>query len=381
MNENTGIGRRQLLGYAAALVGGLATSPHLPGAAVFGTEQEPTPARYPDRQVGVSPAVVANPTLIAADTITAPPFLFGRVRAINDDTRLHLTRNGAGPVTITGARAAAPAYYGIDFSICVSNNAAGLSGLYSVFDNTLLGTLDYYLAPTVGGVRVNDSWMRVGAGELLDQGWALVPIYVGLQQYSGHGDDQHGQHPSWFAHQVSAQLAVARAQGRRDGQDAVTLAGRAQLPRGSRIFLDIETVGFPAPAQPLGPAMVAYIAMWSQQVQAGHYQPACYGLSRVCDQLHQGNPALPIYASRGYYSVPINDGAEPHATHGQEITLDTRAVPMAPPSANAAGFGFTHYAAGWQWCLDWPGRTADLNHQPALHRLPAYLDTGVRNAA
>jgi hypothetical protein len=317
--------------------------------------------------------------IIRADRVNAPAWTFGRARGHDDETRLHVSAQRGSTALVTGSLEALGSALGLDFSTAPPVGS-GVQDLAALFDNSVLGTLDFYLAPTKGGARVDTSWMKLGAGRLLDQGWALVPVYVGLQQYSGTQDDNAGKKPVWYPHLVSSSTATAKSQGGRDGQDAADLAAKAGMPSGSRLFLDIETVGVAAPAQPLRPAMLAYIEAWRAKVSQTAYEPAFYGLPRVCDQLHAKYPAVAIYASRGWYSVPVNDGQEPKASPGQEVSLDPRPIPLAPPSGKATdpGFAFTSYAQTWQWCVDWPGRTADVTHNPPLHRLPLFRDTGER---
>ncbi len=85
-------------------------------------------------------AATAAVPLIA---LTAPPAgTFARVRCVDDDTRLYLTYPAAAGQLI-GAKVAAPAFYGVDFSdYPVSQHAAKY--LQDLFDNTPFGTLGFY---------------------------------------------------------------------------------------------------------------------------------------------------------------------------------------------------------------------------------------------
>ena len=82
---------------------------------------------------------------------------------------------------------------------------------------------------------------------LVDQGWGLLPIYVGRQADSWNLD-----------------------QGIEDGDDAVNLAASAGFPRNTVIFLDIETWS------PLSYSYLSYVTDWVSEVESKGYIAGIY---------------------------------------------------------------------------------------------------------
>jgi len=291
-------------------------------------------------------AATAAVPLIA---LTAPPAgRFTRVRCVDDDTRLYLTYPTAAGQLI-GAKVAAPAFYGVDF-IAYPDSQHPAKCLQDLFDNTPFGFLGFYFKTTG---HPGNSWTGKSAA-LREQGWDLVPIYVGRQQYWPHTSDN----------QISDKTATATTQGKADGKNAVALADAENLPTGSRLYLDIEATT-DAAGHNVGPsaATIAYIKAWLTEVNAsGKYKAALYDANsayKVSGKEHR--EAVDIEADLGASAPPTWVAWDPTAapagvagagTWPQDTNGDTLAIGVQAYSTTIK-WEFAKFAELWQFKLDW----------------------------
>ncbi|KVH37502.1 hypothetical protein WT01_24485 [Burkholderia cepacia] len=115
--------------------------------------------------------------------------------------------------------------------------------------NTNLVWCGYYLAPAPS--HGNTSWMGNRA-MLIEEGWGLLPIYVG-QQTTGAG-----------SHDVSA------SQGAIDGSEAARLMNREGFSPNSYVFIDWED------GNALGTDAQVYLRAWAAAVMKRGYHPGIY---------------------------------------------------------------------------------------------------------
>lgn len=176
--------------------------------------------------------------------------------------------------------------------------------------NTNLTWCGYYLAPAPS--RDDTSWMG-NRHTLIDQGWGLLPIYLG-QQTAGPGSHN----------------AIA-PQGSTDGAEAAQLMQSEGFPSGSYVFIDWEDGSDPSTdAQ-------AYLRAWATAVMKRGYQPGiycshnlAYTMASLMATLNPA-PELRIWAwnvpttNDHAYSCPLNDF----------------------PDANPSGCGYQN-AIAWQ---------------------------------
>jgi hypothetical protein len=198
--------------------------------------------------------------------------------------------------------------------------------------STNLSWCGYYLAPAPNQHHI--SWMG-NRQALINQGWGLLPIYVGQQTTAG----------------ARSHNAVA-SQGRTDGAQAVQLASSEGFPPNSNIFLDWEDGTNPVPAAAQG-----YLCAWSTAVAESRYQPGIYCSHHLAASMealmNTLNPplAVPIWA----WKVPTTS-APPYA--GPLTAMPTGEPPV--PSPGECGYP---QAFAWQCqqdcILPFPGAQPD----------------------
>jgi Domain of unknown function (DUF1906) len=276
---------------------------------------------------------------------------FKRVRAVDDDTRLYLSYPGAAGM-LTGQRVTAPGYYGLHFTAYPAGHHAD-QYLQDLFDNTPLGYLGFYFK-TIG--HPGGSWAGKATG-LLTQGWNLVPIYVGRQQYWPHTTDN----------QISAHTTTAATQGKKDGEKAVTLATSEKLPRHSRLYLDIEATQYTSgPSKgkngPPTASAIAYMKAWLAAVSAsGKYAGALYDVNsrwtqsgttyydavRIHSDLGHAAPTTWVAWNPGKAPIGVKAEAWPRDPNG-----DVAAVAVKAYSTNPQ-WDYASFAQSWQFTLNW----------------------------
>jgi hypothetical protein len=301
---------------------------------------------------------------------------FSRVRAVDDDTRLYLSYPAAAG-NLIGQQVTAPGYYGLDFSAYPAGQHAA-QYLQDLFDNTPFGYLGFYFK-TTGHPATTGSWSGKAAG-LLAQGWNLIPIYVGRQQYWPHTTDN----------QISAQTATAATQGKNDGKAAVTLATNETLPLHSLLYLDIEATQYasgPDKGQngPPTASTIAYIKAWLAEVNAsGQYTGALYDANshwtqsgkthydavEINSSLVGAAPTTWVAWDPGVAPAGVKVGVWPRDPNG-----DVAAVAVKAYSTNPQ-WGFTSFAQSWQFKLDWkPTGISFLTDTGALRQYTAIAPT------
>jgi hypothetical protein len=263
---------------------------------------------------------------------------FGRIGIQNDSHRLHLTLPAAGVAgAVAGVAVQTRASYGWDryaLPAAVADQTT-LSQAQQLFENTPLGFFGVYLA---GAPNRRDSPWEQYAHTLRDQGWSLIPIYVGLQQ-GGAG----------LAHIVPA---TAAHDGARDGAQAVALTRQGNhFPANSVIYLDMENTDAP----PYAAATITYMRAWLNAVTAAHYGAGVYCNYLHAHEVHTTFPRARVWATRGYYN---------NAPFDPLSATELRPVEMTQPAGAPGNWQFVHDAIAWQWATD----------APAALRL--YLSTG-----
>ncbi len=299
-------------------------------------------ATAPARET-VPPRISAAPTSATMGVLrlgSAPTDAFTRVRVTDDDTRLNLSYPAAAG-TVTGTIEAAPAYYGVDFNAYPPGKDAPAL-LQDLFDNTPLAYLGYYFQ-TAGG-HPDDSW----AGkiqDLLGQGWALLPIYVGRQQ---------GSHSP-----ISSSEATARTQGTDDGRDAVSKAKQQKLPAHARIFLDIEATLTSGRNAAPDQSTIAYIEAWLSAVNGdGSYAAALYDTNASWQEHGQAEYDAPVLRSM-MNSKPVTWvswglGAPPTGISTHNWPLDNNGDPCAVAVreySKTKQWQFASFAQIWQYAV------------------------------
>jgi hypothetical protein len=127
--------------------------------------------------------------------------------------------------------------------------------------NTNLRWTGFYLAPAPG--EVSTKWMTK-YHYLKDLGWGFAPIFVGQQEVRIRGSH-----------------ILTTEQGILDARQAVNLANKTGFPRGSVIFLDIETGGN------LSSGFAEYYQAWVKEIFNNNYAAGTYSsFSKTVDQLH-----------------------------------------------------------------------------------------------
>jgi hypothetical protein len=274
------------------------------------------------------------------------------MRIRDDDHRLHVRLNGAGPVMLQATEVLAPGYYGLHmFSF------PGDAQMQRLFESTPLGFVGLYLAPAPN--RPASPWMPAahpaGIATLLrEQGWSLLPIYVGRQQNGAN-----------FMY-ISSDEAAAATQGTRDGagaptaqgrQSATTLAHRAGLSHHATLILDMEpcqvTLGG-TDVFKVEKSTMKYMNAWVRAVTDAGYGAGVYCNRGNADAIHAGltHPDTPIWVDGGP-NRPLLDPLD-------QANLNPVGMP------NPHQWAFAAYAQAWQF---------ENNN---TERVPLYLDTGIR---
>ena len=164
---------------------------------------------------------------------------------------------------------------------------------------------------------------------LVDQGWGLLPVYVGRQADSWNLD-----------------------QGVEDGDDAVNLAASAGFPDNTVIFLDIET------SLPLTNSFLSYVTDWVSEVQSQGYIAGIYCYIGNASQIRN---ALPDNVQ---FWVAYYTGSD---------------LPSSIPSPVDSGVSF---ASTWQFvgdtCLTCGGFTLDIDFNTSTYTDPSAESVNVK---
>ena len=138
----------------------------------------------------------------------------------------------------------------------------------------------FYLGPTA--YHSDTSFMNKRQ-VLINQGWGLLPIYVGRQ-----ADSEHLDTPTGIA----------------DADEAVSLVTDNAFPRNTTIYLDIET------GLPLTVNYINYVTSWAREIQGKGYAVGIYCNTKNADQVRSVLPGAAFwvahYAGYGLPSSALN---------------------------------------------------------------------------
>jgi hypothetical protein len=187
----------------------------------------------------------------------------------------------------------------------------GTSKMATIKSTTNFEWCGFYLGPTPS--HPDAGWMSHRA-DLVGQGWGIAPLYVG-QQTTGPGSHN-----------------VTKAQGKIDGNQAVSRLNAAGFPPGTFVFLDLEN-GLPFPVKQRN-----YVAAWVQAIEDdGTFKPGIYCSHRLANAVHTLVPSARLWV----FKVPTT---AKHPISGPPF-----------PNPNPSGSGI---AAAHIWQLDQNGQAA-----------------------
>jgi hypothetical protein len=174
----------------------------------------------------------------------------------------------------------------------------GLSQMQIWWDRSPYEWVGYYLpSPCYSGV----AWTG-NRRQLMDQGWGLAVLYVGLQAPRPSAPSA----PSVATPDSTAAASVAPTrcstntlsaeQGRLDADDAVNLAAADGFPENTVIYLDVERAD-PYPAE-----LDTYVRSWIRRVRERRFVPGIYAHRLNAETLF--NSARDVYREFGDSSSP-----------------------------------------------------------------------------
>ena len=171
----------------------------------------------------------------------------------------------------------------------------GASRMRSWYETSPYHWVAYYLpAPCFAGT----AWSG-HRQELVDQGWGLAVVYVGLQapRAASASGSATSAAPSTEAMPTRCSLnRLSVAQGTADGDDAANAASAEGFAAGTRIFLDVER------ADPYPTDLDAYVRAWGTQVLARGFVPGIYAHRTNASALFTTMKA--VYAAAGEQRQP-----------------------------------------------------------------------------
>jgi uncharacterized protein YraI len=163
--------------------------------------------------------------------------------------RLHKTpdnntvadNNTANPSRGSSTSGNGASFYGMDLATYPGDDV-----MQTWWNDSLFYYMGFYLGPAPDHP---DASFMDKRQVLVDQGWGLLPIYVGRQAANRY---------------LSAQTGAG------DADDAAGLAARAGFPRNTAVFLDVET------AHPLTARYLSYVSAWVNEIQNQGYTAGIY---------------------------------------------------------------------------------------------------------
>jgi uncharacterized protein YraI len=153
-------------------------------------------------------------------------------------------------------------YYGIDLALYPGDSVMQAWWKSSPFCYT-----GFYLGPSV---YHSDASFMYKRQVLINQGWGLLPIYVGRQADSEHLDTPTG---------------VA------DANEAVDYAVYNNFPRNTTIYLDIET------GSSLAASYMNYVTTWANEIQIRGYDVGIYCSAKTANQIRSALPAAAFWVA------------------------------------------------------------------------------------
>jgi hypothetical protein len=241
---------------------------------------------------------------------------------LNCGTALAADQNSTGSQSEGSSTAGNPAsFYGMD--LC---NYPGDDAMQAWWNDSPFYYTGFYLGPAP--YHPDTSFMDKRQ-VLIDQGWGLLPIYLGRQADSWNLD-----------------------QGVADADDAVNLADSAGFPHGTVIYLDIET------SSPLTESFLSYVTDWVSEVESRGYIAGIYCYVGNASQI--GN-ALPDNVQ---FWVAYYNGSS---------------LPTTIPSPADSGVSF---ASAWQFVgdtsLTYGGFTLDVDFNTSNYTDPSTESVNVK---
>jgi hypothetical protein len=195
----------------------------------------------------------------------------------------------------------------------------GLSQMQIWWNRSPYEWVGYYLpSPCYSGA----AWTG-NRQQLIDQGWGLAVLYVGLQARKTLASASDSLSAVAGASRCSTNTLSAD-QGKLDADDAVNVAAADGFAEGTVIFLDVERAD-PYPAE-----LDAYVRSWIRRVRERRFTPGIYG--------HRINAETLINSARTVYRE-FGDAAEPPFWLSSSQGFDLTKAP------SASGYAF---ATVWQ---------------------------------
>jgi uncharacterized protein YgiM (DUF1202 family) len=153
-------------------------------------------------------------------------------------------------------------YYGFDSSLYPGDNV-----MQAWWNDSPFCYTGFYLGPTA---YHSDAGFMYKRQTLVNQGWGLLPIYVGRQS-----DSEHLDTPTGIA----------------DADEAVSLAVYTGFSRNTAIYLDIET------GKPLTGNYMNYVTTWAGEVQGKGYDVGIYCSTKTADQIRNALPGAAFWVA------------------------------------------------------------------------------------
>lgn len=202
----------------------------------------------------------------------------------------------------------------------------GLGPMQTWYDTSPYEWVGYYLpSPCYAGA----AWTG-NRRQLVEQGWGLAVLYVGLQapRAAARAGDTATSSVTAAATAAAAgnptrcsQNTLSADQGRIDADDAVNVAAADGFREGTTIFLDVER------AEPYPAALDAYVRAWVARVLERRFTPGLYG--------HRINAETLFASQRAVYRA-AGDLREPPFWVANSQGFDLRKSPSESGSPFAA---------------------------------------------
>nr|WSX78243.1 DUF1906 domain-containing protein [Streptomyces sp. NBC_00899] len=148
-------------------------------------------------------------------------------------------------------------------------------------------------------LHLTSDWVR----QTTDDGWSLLPIYVGSQSPCVNGTNKNP---------YRIDPATAGAQGGTEGSDAVSSAKALGLGEGSALYLDMEA--YDLGDADCAAATLTFLRNWDRQVRAagylaGFYSSADSGIKHIETARRAGVADLPdaVWYARWGVSATLTD--------------------------------------------------------------------------
>jgi hypothetical protein len=193
--------------------------------------------------------------------------------------------------------------------------------MQSLYENTNLSWAGYYLnAPFYNVDHTATPWSG-NYQNLTQQGWTLIPIFVGQQNYS----KSHGVSIPPVTEKNAAMLAL------QDSEQAIS----QDVPKGSTIYLDVE------PDAKLTGGELTYIYDWCADLSASGYFPGIYTTT-----------------VKGYANTIANDVPGVAFWIAHTATASGPIVPTVPnggvvlPTPDLSLSGYSGEIQGWQYLIN-----------------------------